>query len=45
MKKPFPFNNGTDEWSKALNRVTLISLISLIASLIAFGAKLVLIFG
>ena len=45
MKKPFPFNNGADEWSKALNRATLISMISLLVSAIVFCAKLILIFG
>ena len=45
VKKPFPFNNGTDEWSKALNRATLISIISLIVSVVAFGVKIALIFG
>ncbi len=45
VKKPFPFNNGTDEWSKALNRATLISMISLIVSVVVFGVKIALIFG
>ena len=45
VKKPFPFNNGTDEWSEELNRATLFSMISLVVSVVVFCVKIVLIFG
>lgn len=41
MRKPFPFNNGKDDYSRALNRVTLISIISLVVAIVALILRLI----
>ncbi|EEV00689.1 hypothetical protein ROSINTL182_07480 [Roseburia intestinalis L1-82] len=41
MRKPFPFNNGKDDYSRALNRVTLISIISLVVAIVVLILRLI----